>query len=271
MPQIPQLIGKEFAKGDILYNGHSDFHNFEISQKNNLRLLHTDNQTIQSALDLNNPEQMPLPYMNVMMAGLLFQPPPKSCLLLGSGGGDLIRYLHYYLPAAHITGVDHDARMIEIAYEYFRCPKSDEIDIHAKDAETFIKTQQSGATDLILVDLYGRKLPPFLNDSGFYAECRRTLSENGILSLNLLTNNAEEFKSILWKIRQCFNQQTLCLTAPVYNNIIILAFKKRQGHTEKASLDSKATSLSSQYGIDFSELVENIFATNPLVDGELCF
>ncbi|MFC1750408.1 methyltransferase domain-containing protein [Pseudomonadota bacterium] len=271
MTRAPQLIDKEFVKGELIYSHNSAYHQIEISQQENIRLLHTDHQTIQSALNLDHPEQIPLPYMHAMMGGLLFQSPPKSCLLLGVGGGDLIRYLHHHIPACQITAVEHDPQMVYISREYFQCPTADNIDIRISDAEIFIEEKETSSAELLLIDLYGDKLPPLLDTPEFYSECHRVLSKTGILAMNLLTNDEREFKSILWQIRRRFKQQTLCLTVPLYNNIVVLAFKKRPHELNQAALSNRATSISSEFGINFSRLVENLFATNPLNGGELYF
>ena len=263
-------IDREFAKGKQLHSRHSPFHNIEISQQGNLRLLHTDHQTVQSALNVDHPEQMPLPYMHAMMAGLLFQTPPKTCLLLGLGGGDLVRYLHHHLPACHVTAVEQDAQMVHISHQYFQRPRADNIAIHVDDAGEFIKQYQH-PTDLLLIDLYGDKLPPLLDTAAFYDECHRALSSAGILAINLLTSDAEEFKSIVWKIRRRFKQQTLCLSVPQYSNTVVIAFKQRPTTLSRASLSNKTASLRETFGLDFEGLIENLFTTNPLTGGELCF
>ncbi len=261
---------KTFVKGKSLYSQRTPFHHIDISQRKNLRLLHTDHHTIQSAINLDHPERMPLPYMHAMMAALLFQPPPASCLLLGVGGGDLIRYLHHHLPNCNITAVEQDARMVQISHQYFLRPLADNIAIHVNDATEFIKKYQN-ANDWLLIDLYGNSLPPPLNTTTFYDNCHAALSNSGMLVMNLLTNNADEFKSIVWKIRRRFKQQTLCLNIPQHGNIIILAFKQRPDTLEHASLSRHAAALTSTFELDFNALVENLFTTNPLADGELCF
>ena len=217
----------DFPSGDLIYARRSKLHTIEVSQNQELRLLRTDQRAIQSALSLMHPQQLELPYMKAMMAGLLFQAPPRSVLLLGLGGGDLVRYLHHYLPETLVNAVEIDSVMVEIAREYFALPESDRIEIVVDDAMHFL-IHGTRRYEMMLVDIYsGKEVPELLRNSTFYELCYNSLEQNGMLALNLLTSDAETFKHILWLIRQRFDRSTLCLTIPDHVNIIVFAFKQR--------------------------------------------
>lgn len=149
----------EFPQGKLIHSRRSEFHTIEVSQSNDLRMLRTDQRAVQSALSLNHPQQLNLPYMKAMMAGLLFQPPPKSVLMLGLGGGDLVRYLNHYLPETRINAVELDAAMVDVSREYFALPGSDEIKVCIDDALHFLGTGKD-CYEMILVDIYsGTEIP----------------------------------------------------------------------------------------------------------------
>ncbi len=261
----------EFPAGQLIYSRSSAFHTIEVSQSDELRMLRTDQNAVQSALSLSRPQQLNLPYMHAMMAGLLFQPPPASVLMLGLGGGDLVRYLHYYLPGSRLTAVEIDADMVDVCRDYFSLPESEKIDIHIDDAMHFV-THDKHSYDMIMADIYhGTGAPVLLQEKAFFRHCYDRLDENGVLIVNLLTNDADTFRKILWLMRQQFARSTLCLTVPQHLNVIIFAFKQRPVQLSLGSLKENAEELGKRYELDLFEWTQLLFSSNPTVDGKLVF
>ena len=87
--------------------------------------------------------------------------------------------------------------------------------------------------------------------------------------LNLIAEDAEQFGRLLWRIRQSFARHTLCLTVPDHQNVIIMACKQKPALLTQPELLKKAKKISPAYGLDFSGIVRNLFATNPLENGRL--
>ena len=209
--------------------------------------------------------------MPLMVANLLFQPPQKRCLLLGLGGGDLVRYLHHYIPTCKITAVELDENMVHISQNYFALPDSSNIQLIIEDATSFIAANKR-PVDTLLVDLYSHDgLPALLQEDGFYYDCYRALTRDGIMMVNLLINHPQELHTILRKIRQQFHQLTLCLTVAGYKNVIVIAFRQPPATLNRAGLMQRAAEISPRFELNFTEMVENLFATNPLAGGELFF
>jgi len=261
----------EFPATELIYSRRTDFHNIEVSQNTELRLLRTDQIAVQSALRRNKPEQLVLPYMQAMIAALLFQPSPQQVLLFGLGGGDIVRQLHFQLPNSQITAVEIDPAIVEVSRDYFELPDSDKLTIKIDDAENFLH-QDIQHYEMMLIDIYGGiEIPALLQKPDFYQHCHQQLEDNGMLVLNLLTSDAEKFRFILWLIRQQFDHSTLCLTVPGYNNIIIFAFKKRPTELNQPALLHKAEQLKQQYGLELGEWARQLFSSNPTAGGELIF
>ena len=72
-----------------------------------------------SAMDLGAPERLVFPYERLMLAALALVAEPRAILLLGLGGGAMLRHLGAYLPDAAVTVVERDAGVIAFAREYF--------------------------------------------------------------------------------------------------------------------------------------------------------
>ncbi len=261
----------EWPATKLIYTRRTDFQTIEVSENAELRLLRTDPLAIQSVLLRNKPEQLVLPYMQAMMAALLFQPSPQQILLFGLGGGDMVRQLHFQLPDSQITVVEIDPAIADVSRDYFELPDSDKLTIKIDDAAHFLR-QDMQHYDMMLIDIYaGKEVPALLQKPGFYQHCHQQLEDNGMLVLNLLTNDAGKFRDILWLIRQRFDHSTLCLTVPGYTNIIIFAFKKRPTEVNQPALLRQAEQLKQKFGLELEEWARQLFSTNPTEDGELIF
>ena len=258
----------ELPDTQLIYSRHTDRQTIKISQNADYRLLHTDDIAIQSVLQRNKPEHLVQPYAQAMMAAFLFQPSPRQILLFGLGGGDMVRQLHYQRPDSQITAVEIDPAIVEISRDYFELPDSDKVTIKIDDAAHFLH-QDSQHYSMMLIDIYsGKEVPALLQQPDFYQRCHQQLENNGVLVLNLLTNDADKFRQTLWLIRQQFDHSTLCLTVPGHTNIIIFAFKKRPTQLNLPALMLKAEQLSE---LELEEWTTQLFSTNPTAGGELIF
>ncbi len=256
-------------EGRTLSIHQSEHQTIEVLEADDLRWLQTDRQTIQSAISLSRPHQLVLPYMQAMMATLLFQAPPKRTLLLGLGGGAMVRFLHHYLPDSHISAVEIDQEMINICRKQFTLPDSESVEIINAEAGSFIHNTAQHY-DTLFIDLYSADCQPeLIKSNDFYSDCSEKLTQNGALVLNLLTDDEDEFRSILWKIRRCFHTLTLCMKVPGHKNTLLLAFKCRPQEILYSDLQQRSKALSEKYELDFNEFVDNLFTTNPLQKGEL--
>lgn len=257
-------------EGQEIYRIQSEQQMISVAQENDLRLLRVDPHTVQSAMSLNAPHKLILPNMELMMLFLLFQQRPDKILMLGLGGGDMLRYLHHVLPEAALQVAESDAAMVRISREYFFLPEAPNVEIiHSPGEEFMQQTRHHYDTLLIDINSHGSALPDLLLDTRFYALCHARLSSNGIMVLNLITEDADLFRNILWDIRQTFARHTLCLSVPDHNNVIIAAFKQKPALRTQAELLAQAQAISPSYDLNFSAIVDNLFATNPLEDNQL--
>ena len=83
--------------------------------------LRFDSETVQSTMNLDDPTRLELEYTRAMMLFLLFNPAPRSILMIGLGGGSLPKYCHRHLPDCDITVVEINPAVIALR-EVFQVP-----------------------------------------------------------------------------------------------------------------------------------------------------
>ncbi len=110
----------------------------------------------------------------------------RKILLLGIGGGTLIRILRKKYPLAKIVGVDIDPTMVEIARKYFALAVF--LDLRIIVGDVFDKNLNLGRNyDLIIVDLFrGYEIPRRLSDNSFLREIKDRLTDDGSIIFNRL-------------------------------------------------------------------------------------
>jgi len=88
----------------------------------------------------------------ITAATLLHPGSITSLLMLGLGGGTVLRQLRHFLPEIEITAVEIDGEMIRLAQEYMELDKLNIQVVHA-DAFDFL-AQPSDSYDIVIDDLY---------------------------------------------------------------------------------------------------------------------
>ncbi len=175
----------------------------------------------QSAINLKQPQQLVMENLQFLMGILLFIEPPKNILLLGVGAGSLVQFFRHFHPDSHITAVDYDNELLEIAHQQMLLPEADEqLEYVIQDARQYINTCQQ-QFDLILVDIFdGSQSPDWTRNKEFTDQLKNCLSESGAVAYNVLINSETAFKTFYKLLRQTFNQQTLCLETEEYENLL---------------------------------------------------
>lgn len=107
----------------------------------------------------------------------------ESIVLLGLGGGEMLRQAHVVQPNAALIGVEIDDDTIRLANE-FDLPTP--ITIFSADAIDWIGQQPPGAYDVIMVDLFvDDEMVPASIRTTFFADCARVLEPRGTFMINV--------------------------------------------------------------------------------------
>lgn len=140
-----------------------------------------------------------------------------NILILGLGGGSLVKLLKKYFPQAKIIGVEIDPIMIELGKNYLELVKFKNLKIEIADASDFIRRkallikktkERQSLFDLIFVDLYlGDNVPENCQNELFLQNLKKISRKNGMVVFNRLyyKNHIFEAKIFLDKLEKIFN------------------------------------------------------------------
>ncbi|MBL1292903.1 MAG: fused MFS/spermidine synthase [Thiotrichales bacterium] len=210
--------------GKLIHSTKRDGDDIEVRELDGVRWFHFNSPAIQSAMLVNTPDKLVLPYARTMLAGFMFQPKPKSLLSLGLGGGAFERFFREKRPKLKLQSVELNPLVIEISREYFNLD-SDHYSIWQGGAEEYLdQTDQN--YDMIFCDIFGHDgAPPCLSNKNFYGNMAERLTTSGVAVINLLVKNGSEMLTMLQAAYPVFKTLAL-LDVPEDRNIIIFLSKQ---------------------------------------------
>ena len=206
----------------------------------------------QAHLDLDNPLSLISPYLQAMLLGLAWQSDPRRIYLAGLGGGRLALVLHHFFPAAVIDCAEIDPVVVDVAERFFGVRQDERLRVAVEDGREWLaRPARSGSEvryDLILLDVFldNAYTPYRLATREFYQLCRRRMTENGVLVVNLLVTDPF-YAAKIATIKSVFQQIALC---PVLGDNRVL-FATLGARLEKDALIERAKALQAKVSFPF--------------------
>jgi len=246
----------------VVHQARDEWGLLEVVEDGPSRSLHFGSAPKQSTLLLADPHALALTYTRAMAAALLFQLKPQRALVVGLGGGSLVRYLLRYFPDCRIDAVELRPQVEAIARSHFQLPESPRLGIHIDDAGHFLRnadTTRFGDYDLLLVDAYDHAgISGSVCGLSFLEACRTRLSDEGVLSINLWADDHVSVEEILEDLRATFAGQVLRLPVEQRANIIALATQSPAPRRRLRRLSEAARRLEAHTGTEFPRILKQL-------------
>lgn len=190
-----------------------------VLEENNFRILKFDEFYEQSKLLITEPHYPVFDYIKAMLLSLAFAP-CDDVLILGLGGGSLVRAVHHFCRGSSITVVEIRPAVVELAFKYFLMPSSSTIKLVSGDAKNYLTTTER-KYDLIFADLFwAMRMDQIQSTRQFFKSCKQKLRAHGWLAVNYELHSEINDK-LLRIIFRYFDDVFLC--AIPSGNAVILA------------------------------------------------
>ena len=234
-----------------------------VAEERGIRSLYLGSDTIQSSMRLSDPIELVLTYTHAMMGFLLCAPTPSRLLHIGLGGGSLPRFCHARLPQASNVVVELNPEVIAVARSLFALPEDERLQVIQGDGVQFVG-ERTAEFDAVLVDAFdGHDLIAEMVAEPFLHDCRQTLTENGVLVMNLWGNHPH-YRRHVDCLRQAFDGRVLTLPAASHGNVAALALAGPAGHRLRLdALEARARQLTADVELDFMAMVAVLKRDNP--------
>ncbi len=228
--------------GPILHEERSEFSHIRVrgrdSKRNLLFVTDSKIEQLQSKIDLEAPGELQVAYTKALFASLLFREPQDRMLLIGLGGGGMVRFVEQHFPKTTIEAVEIDPAVVRIAADYFETRESERVRIHTEDAFLFLDRQHE-LFDAIYLDAFLR--PDVDRDADgktarlktveFLKTMRDQLVPEGVLVCNLIAYR-DTTSGDLEALREVFPTVEK-FAVPETGNLAVIASRKEISLTEE--------------------------------------
>ena len=200
----------------------------------------------ESVAALDDPDDLPVRYTQVMTVGLLYPPEPKRVLMIGLGGGSISTYLGRHMPDASIDTVEVDPGVITAAKKYFGMKETPRVRYLEGDGRVFLNRHKE-TYDLILVDAFhGGYVPFHLLTKEFYTLVKQHLSAGGAAAFNV-HDGTKLYASTLLTLRAVFPGVHLYPSGE--GEVIVVA--TGDAPPDASALDARGKALQDKHGFRF--------------------
>lgn len=225
-----------------------------FSDYGDIRYLHLGTEWVQGSMRMDAPYDIHLDYVQRMMAWLLFVEPEtvakRHAMQLGLGAAALTKFCHRKL-RMRTTAIELNPQVVAACRLWFKLPKDDSrLSVVCGDAaEVAAHDHWAGQVDALQVDLYDHEAAaPVLDSADFYADCRRLLTEDGCMTVNLF-GRSSSYERSLKHIQAAFGKDAVWAFRPTREgNTVVLALREPV-EPARGELARRADAIESRWGL----------------------
>jgi spermidine synthase len=231
-----------------------------VTDARGVRTLHVGGEAIQSAMRIDDPFALALDYTRCMMAFLLFHPRPRRALMIGLGGGSLVKFFYRNLKETHIRVVELDPLVVAAAREHFALPPDGpRLRVEVGDGAEALTPE---CCDVLVVDAFRDELHvPELSSGAFYDGAFLALAEPGVMVVNFMDDDPL-FDRTLSRLERAFGGAVLAMKALYDPNILVFALKGHPPSVGWDELRARAARLEARLGLPFGRYVSRLRGMN---------
>ncbi len=248
--------------GTLIHTRRDEYGVMEVVESSIERSLHFGTPPVQSSMLLHDPTFPYLSYTRAMLVALLFQPQPRRILMVGLGGGSLVRFLRLQFPNAVIEVVELRAQVVELAQRYFNLSADPKLQLWVGDIADYAPPQHR--YDLILIDAFDHEgIATAVTDTAFFHYLREVLAATGVITMNLWVDDSLLLRQMQRQMESLFERNGLRLTVPgKANQVLLLGGEDQPLQRQLPHLKPTALNLQLATRVEFLQLYQRLQQQN---------
>ena len=231
-----------------------------FSDDGNIRHLHLGSEWIQGSMYLEDAIGLVHEYVQRMMAWLLFVDPDtvtdRQVMQLGLGAGSLTKFCAKEL-RIKTTAIELNPQVLAMCRTHFKLP-ADNPTMHvvlADAAQEILNPKWWGTVDALQVDLYDREAAaPVLDSLPFYNHCRRLLTPEGCMTVNLF-GRASSFERSVEKMSAAFGKDAIWAFKPTREGNTVVLAQHTPTRPKREVLMARAAVIEARWGLPAAKWV----------------
>ena len=247
----------------VVYRRRTDYNDVEVTREGDVVTLWSEGVR-QTAISTGSPLPLIESSRNMLLA-LAFSPRPRRALILGLGGGSVVRMLLAAAPDLVIDAVEIDPAMAAVARRHFGLRPSSRLRLALGDATDFaMERTGEGEYGLVLVDPYlGDRFATGLTADSALERLRGGLTPEGVLVMNFFSGQPHTTEPALHSLDQRF-RSVFTLSGTESRNILAFATKQpRSGEEVVAAAGEVGAGL--PFSFDLARLARRMADRRPRV------
>jgi spermidine synthase len=216
--------------GQLEHEETSAYSTIRVRRDGDVRLLtfvrDDGRELVQSRIDLTAPQTLASPYARSMFAGYLYQPEPRRVLVVGLGGGAMVRFLAHHAPDVRVDAVEIDPAVVRLADQYFGVRSGGNVRVVTADAVAFIESTEE-RYDLIFMDAFLRPssdtdatgVPSRLKTVAFLGRVKQALAPGGVVAFNI--NHHAGMADDISAVTEAFGRVAVYRCTPAENEVVV--------------------------------------------------
>ncbi len=214
-PQVAQAQpDPKHRRGDrVLFDRVSAFSHVRIVDQGNQRFLSfvrdPGQEVIESAINLDAPDLLAVAYTRAMFVSYLLKPQQQRCVIVGLGGGSMVRFLNRFFPEVQVDMVEIDPVVVQVAQDYFGVHAGPKAALFVEDGFAFL-AKAGPLYDSIYIDAFVKPaadtdlegMPLRLKTKQFLQGTQKRLTPGGVVVINL--NDQPNLRTDIDLIRESF-------------------------------------------------------------------
>ena len=221
------------------------------------RSLYFSRELTQSGMRLSDPYALEFAYTRKMMCFLLFVHQPRHILMLGLGGGSLLKYCHRHLPSARITALEIDPNVLAFRDQFLVPPDDARLQVLLGDAARYVRECEE-KPDVVMIDAFDRHgFSASVCTRVFYLDVRDALAPGGVMVANMVGPKAER-AAHLDMIADVFGGNIIVLPIESDGNYLVFAFRDAAFEPRWRWIEGQARAMHKHYGLDFPKFAARL-------------
>lgn len=225
-----------------------------FSDHGDIRYLHLGTEWVQGSMRMDAPYEIHLEYVQRMMAWLLFVDPAgvskRHAMQLGLGAASLTKYCWKKL-RMKTTAIELNPQVVAACRLWFKLPADDaRLSVVLGDAaEVAAHAHWRGQIDALQVDLYDHEAAaPVLDSEAFYRDCRKLLTEDGCMTVNLFGRDSSYERSVE-RIVAAFGEPCVWAFRPTREGNTVLLALREPKFPVRGELAARADEIEKRWGL----------------------
>ncbi len=168
-----------------MFETTTKYHRLRVTEDRGVRLLRLD-RSPQSSMRLDDPLDTDFEYPQYLHLALAIKPDARSMLMIGLGGGTVVKQMHAAYADMTIDAVEIDPEVVDVARRFFAVPEDERAHIFIDDGRHFVEASDK-TYDVVILDAYDDdKIPYHLTTREFFEAVRARLAPDGVFTCNVI-------------------------------------------------------------------------------------